>query len=116
MVIKSIKLHKVDSHQFVYNRRTHSTTSSSPFQIIYGFSSLTLLDLLLLPCDARAEPNGRATSNMVHELHEKTKGMIDKKNTKVALRRNKGCRIVIFQSGDLVWVHPYKERFLSRIS
>jgi len=35
--------------EFAYNRVMHSTTSYSPFEIVYGFNPLTPLDLLPLP-------------------------------------------------------------------
>jgi len=35
--------------EFAYNRVVHSTTSYSPFEIVYGFNPLTPLDLLPLP-------------------------------------------------------------------
>lgn len=61
-----------------------------PFQIVYGFSplvlldlygfsSLVLLDLTPLPCDAGADPDGRAKVDTVYELQAKTKEIIEKK-------------------------------------
>ena len=35
--------------EFAYNRVMHSTTSHSPFEVVYGFNPLTPLDLLPLP-------------------------------------------------------------------
>jgi len=35
--------------EFSYNRVVHSTTSCSPFEVVYGFNSLTPLDLLPMP-------------------------------------------------------------------
>jgi len=35
--------------EFAYNRIVHCTTNCSPFEIIYGFNPLTLLDLLSKP-------------------------------------------------------------------
>ncbi|XP_073038070.1 LOW QUALITY PROTEIN: uncharacterized protein [Primulina eburnea] len=37
--------------EFAYNRCVHSTTSYSPFEIVYGFNPLTPLDLMSLPGD-----------------------------------------------------------------
>lgn len=44
--------------EFAHNRCSHSITGSSPFPVIYGFNPLTSLDLLPLPCDARANQEG----------------------------------------------------------
>ena len=35
--------------EFAYNRVVHKTTNISPFEVVYGFNPLTLLDLLPLP-------------------------------------------------------------------
>ena len=35
--------------EFAYNRTVHSTTSCSPFEVVYGFNPLTLPDLLSMP-------------------------------------------------------------------
>ncbi|XP_035548682.1 uncharacterized protein LOC118349198, partial [Juglans regia] len=39
--------------EFAYNRTMHTTTSYSPFEIVYGFNPLTPLDLMPLPVDDR---------------------------------------------------------------
>ncbi|XP_035539640.1 uncharacterized protein LOC118344014 [Juglans regia] len=39
--------------EFAYNRTMHTTTSYSPFEIVYGFNPLTPLDLMPLPIDDR---------------------------------------------------------------
>ncbi|XP_042992210.1 uncharacterized protein LOC122318677, partial [Carya illinoinensis] len=39
--------------EFAYNRTMHTTTSYSPFAIVYGFNPLTPLDLMPLPVDGR---------------------------------------------------------------
>jgi len=35
--------------EFAYNRVVHSTTSHSPFEVVYGFNSMTPLNLIPLP-------------------------------------------------------------------
>jgi hypothetical protein len=37
--------------EFAYNRSVHSTTEFSPFEIVYGFNLLTLMDLIPFPID-----------------------------------------------------------------
>ena len=45
------------------------------------------------------------------KIHAKVKESIDKVNTKIAKRQNRGRRKVDFQPDDWVWVHFRKERF-----
>jgi hypothetical protein len=44
--------------EFVYNRSVHSTTDFFPFEIVYDFSPLTLLDLLHLPVNEKTSLDG----------------------------------------------------------
>jgi len=37
--------------EFAYNHSVHSTTEFSPFEIVYGFNPLTLMDLIALHVD-----------------------------------------------------------------
>lgn len=69
--------------EFAYNRCSHSTTGSSPSQVVYNFNPLMPLDLTPLPYDARSDLDGRAKADMVHELHAKTMRMIEKRNAVV---------------------------------
>jgi hypothetical protein len=39
--------------EFAYNQNVHLTIDYLSFKIIYGFNSLTLLDLILLPIEER---------------------------------------------------------------
>ena len=56
--------------EFSYNRSVHSTTNMSPFEIVYGFNSLTPLDLMPLPMNERKSLDGYRKSEMVEKLHE----------------------------------------------
>jgi len=47
----------------------------------------------------------------IKELHERTRQRLLQKANYNAEKANKGRRKVIFQPGDLVWVHLRKERF-----
>jgi hypothetical protein len=49
----------------------HSTTNYSPFNIIYGFNPLTLLDLIPLPVDERISLDGTQKAQVVKDLHAK---------------------------------------------
>jgi len=100
--------------EFAYNRTFHSSTSKTPFEVVYGFNPLTPLDLLPLPTNDFANRDGKKKVDMMKKIHEQTRLAIEKKNKEVALRRNKGRKYVVFKPGDLVWVHMRKERFPSK--
>jgi hypothetical protein len=97
--------------EFAYHRAMHTTTSYSPFEIVYGFNPLTPLDLMHLPVDGRSSLDGQKKAELVKSLHERVRLQIAQKNERVASQANKGQRRVIFEPGDWVWVHMGKERF-----
>jgi len=97
--------------EFAYNRIVHSTTGFSPFEIVYGFNSLTLMDLIPLPFEEKVSLDGEKKVKMVRQLHEGVRLQIEKKNRLYASKANKGRKLVVFQPGDWVWVHMRKERF-----
>jgi hypothetical protein len=97
--------------EFAYNRSVHSSTSYSPFEIVYGFNPLTPLDLVPLPITEIASLNGKRKAEMVRKIHEHAKKQIEKKNEQAARSANKGRKKVSFQPRDWVWVHMRKERF-----
>ena len=37
--------------EFAYNRSVHGATNHSPFEVVYGFNPLTLMDLVQLPME-----------------------------------------------------------------
>ena len=89
----------------------HSTTDFSSFEVVYGFNPLTPLDLFELPVNDRSSLDGKKKAELVKNLHEKVRAEIERKNQKAASQANKGRRKVMFEPGDLVWVHLRKERF-----
>ena len=48
----------------------HSTTGFSPFEIVYGFNPLTLMDLIPLPFEENVSLDGEKKAKMVRKLHE----------------------------------------------
>ena len=88
--------------EFAYNKAVHSTTCFSPFEIVYGFNLLTPLDLVPLPSSERVNLDGKKRAEFVKQLHEKTRVNIKKRTAQYMKHANKGCRKIVFESGD--WV------------
>ena len=97
--------------EFAYNRAVHSTTQLCPFEVVYGFKPITPLDLLPLPSQERVNMEASKRADFVKKIHDKTREAIEKKGKQTAQRVNKKRKEVLFQPGDMVWVHFRKDRF-----
>ena len=62
--------------EFTYNRTVHSTTSYSPFEVVYGFNPLTPLDILPLPVNEFVDLGGKKKEEFVRELHPQVRANI----------------------------------------
>jgi len=97
--------------EFAYNRSVHSTTSYSPFEVVYDFNPLTPLDILPFPSNEYVNFDGKKKADSIKELHLKVRANIEKKNEQYAKEENKGHVRVIFEPRHWVWIHMRKERF-----
>ena len=59
--------------EFAYNRAKHSTTSRSPFMVVYGFEPCTPLDLLPLPLHERTNMDVDKRAAYMKQLHADTR-------------------------------------------
>lgn len=75
---------------FSYNRVVSSTTSHSPFEVVYGFNPTTLNLLPILNLDSKLCNDGLNRANMIKELHAQIKEQIEKKNKAYVRHANKG--------------------------
>ena len=82
-----------------------------PFEVVYGFKPLTPLDLLPLPLLERANMEASKQADYVKKIHMQTKQEIEKKSEYYAVKANKNRKKVIFEPGELVWVHLQKDKF-----
>ncbi|KAK1682138.1 hypothetical protein QYE76_042986 [Lolium multiflorum] len=97
--------------EFAYNRAKHSTTSRSPFMIVYGFEPPTALDILPLPLHERTNMDFDKRTAAMKQLHEDTRATIQEHVLRQATRLNAKKKERVFEEGDLVWIHLRKERF-----
>ncbi|KAK1651351.1 hypothetical protein QYE76_069156 [Lolium multiflorum] len=97
--------------EFAYNRAVHSTTELCPFEVVYGFKPINLLDLLPLPIHERVNMEASKRAGFVRKIHVKTKELIEKKGKINAARVNKKRKEMLLKPGDMVWVHFCKDRF-----
>ncbi|XP_056858080.1 uncharacterized protein LOC130507383, partial [Raphanus sativus] len=97
--------------EFAYNRAVHSATKLSPFQVVYGFNPLSPLDLFALPLKEQANIDGKQKAEFVLSLHEQVRKNIEERTKMYERQKNKGCKELVLEPGDLVWIHMRKERF-----
>jgi hypothetical protein len=97
--------------EFAYNRSLHSTTKLCPFEIVYGFVPRAPIDLLPLPSSVQNNYDASQRADLILKLHETTKANIERMNTKYKLAGDKGRKHIVFDVGDLVWLHLRKDRF-----
>ena len=97
--------------EFAYNHAKHSATLFSPFEIVYGFNPQAPLDLIPLPLSVKCSLDGKEKAEQVRKIHAKAKENIEKKTKQYEKHANKGRKELIFEEGDLVWIHLRKDRF-----
>ncbi|RDX92171.1 Tf2-11, partial [Mucuna pruriens] len=59
IIQENLKIWEKCLPEFAYNRIVHSTTSYSPFEVVYGFNPLTLLYILTLPTNEHDNLDGK---------------------------------------------------------
>lgn len=97
--------------EFAYNRSNHSSTGKSSFFVVYGRNPFTPLDLTPCPNPDHFSVDGDARATQIRDLHVQVRDQIIKHNLQYQQRANIHRKRVVFQEGDLVWVHLRKERF-----
>lgn len=88
--------------EFAYNRTTHLATQFSPFEVVYGFKTLTALGLAPLPIFEHVNLDGKKKAKFVRNLHEKIQMNIEQGTEQYIKQVNKRCHKVMFNLSD--WV------------
>ena len=97
--------------EFAYNRAVHSTTKFCPFEIVYGFKPTAPIDFLPLPMQERVNFDASKRAEFVKNIHDRARANIEKMTKMYEKRTNKGRKKMLFEPGDLVWMHLRKDRF-----
>lgn len=84
---------------------------SSPFEVVYGFNLWSPLDILPLPLQERINMDASARVNYLKNMHEDTRHTIERQVQCLATKINFNKQPMIFNIGDLVWLHIRKDRF-----
>ena len=80
--------------EFAYNRVVHSTTSHSPFEVVYGFNPLTPLDLLPLPTHEAwlakmVRPKPSTSKTCIHKSRKPLRGDLRNNKRRVIRKERK---------------------------
>jgi len=84
------------------------------FKVVYGVEPLSSLALTPRPLESKLSPEANKRVEEIQHLHEQVRLRIAKSNASYQAQANKHKRKVVFQPGDLVWVHLRRERFPSK--
>ena len=79
--------------------------------VVYGFEPSTALDLLPLPLHERVNMDVSKRAEYMKKLHEETRVTIERQVQRQAEAANKHKKPMVFQEGDLVWLHYHIPKF-----
>jgi hypothetical protein len=82
-----------------------------PFGIVCGLIPRAPIDLMPLPTSKKLNFDAKQRAELTLKLHETTKENIERMNSKYKLAGDKGGKQLIFEPGELVWLHLRKDRF-----
>ncbi|GJU37051.1 RNA-directed DNA polymerase [Tanacetum coccineum] len=99
--------------EFAYNRSVNRTTGKSLFEVVYGWNSITPLDLFHVLEVGQFSKEGADQSERIKELHQSVQEQIIRHNKQYKEHADKHRKQVLYREGDLVWIHLRKVRFLA---
>ena len=85
-----------------------------PFEVVYGFNPLSPLEILPLPLQERINLDTSARATHLKKVHEDTRQIIERQVQWLATKLNINKQPMVFDIGDLVWLHLRKDRFPTR--
>ena len=100
--------------EFAYNRSTSQTTGCSPFEVVYGMNPIAPLDLSPIHVANHFIGEADERAKFIKKIHGQVRGKILKQTEKYKKQADKHKKKVVFNEGDLVWIHLRKEKFPNR--
>ena len=91
---------KLSHAEFAYNR-TYAT-SCSPFEISYGLSPLTPLDLIPIPQESKVSFEVEERAKEIKKLHEQVRAQIKKVNEQYKAKANKN-NIILSSNWEILY-------------
>ena len=91
--------------EFAYNNSINRSTGRSPFQIVYGSSPRTTLELRKMEQGERTSAEAEEFVEHIKSLHEEVHAHITKMNKKYKARVDQRRRHKELQVGDMFMVH-----------
>ena len=93
--------------EFAYNRTPSYAISHFPFEVCFGFSPFTPLDLILISQESKATFDAEARVKDMKKLHEQVRAQTKNVNEQYNSKANKNCTDLEFKLGDLVWIYLF---------
>lgn len=100
--------------EFAHNRAVNRSSGLSPFQVIYGILPRAPVDLSSLPDLTRIHGDASAFVDSILETHARTTQKLEASTIKYKTDADSHRRRVVFDEGDLVWVHLTRDRLPAR--
>ena len=97
--------------EFAYNGSRNRTTGRSPFEVVYGTNPTTPMELVPIPVTKQFSGDAEERAAQIKKMHAQVRKQIDKMNGTYKARADRSRKHVVFQPGDLVWIHLRKARF-----
>lgn len=101
--------------EFAHNHAVNRSSGFSPFQVIYGIIPRAPVDLnSSLPDRTRIHGDASVFIDNILDTHSKTIQRLEASSVKYKTSADAHRRRVVFNEGDLVWVHLTRDRMPSR--
>ena len=100
--------------EFAHNRTVNRSSGFSPFHVVYGILPRGPVDLSTLPDCSRHHSDASTFVDDILEVHAQTTQRLEASSSKYKTAADASRRRLIFDAGDMVWVHLTRDRMPAR--